>query len=116
MLRVSFRRFAIGAYSLFMREQKSHPKLVGLPVSKRGKALAELYRNLTPKEKESLVERAKNTERQAKKIKKIRQPGEKRPLSKYAQFVKAHIHKFDALPHKERMKAVAKLWSIQKNK
>lgn len=106
----------MGAYSLFMREQKNHPKLQGLPVGQRGKVLASLYRALTPVEKAGLNKRAAATPTPArkKKVDKENKPKQKRAPSMYAKFVKANIHKFHKLPHLERMKAVARLWNMQK--
>lgn len=114
MFKFSARRLAIGAYSLFMREQKNHPKLQGLPIAQRGKALAGLYKALTPRERALLDKRAKATPTPPRKVKIPKEDRPKRKPSAYANFVKANIHKFDKLPHLERMKAVAKLWNMQK--
>lgn len=119
MLRVSFRRLAMGAYSLFMREQKSNPKLAGLAIGDRGKMLAKMYKNLSPAEMTSLQNRASKIptpERKSKKVKADGTPKKKRAPGKYAAFVKANIGKFEKLPHLQRMSAVAKLWKAQKPK
>lgn len=116
MMRFTLRPLAMGAYSLFMREQKSNPKLQGLPISKRGKMLATLYRDLSPVDKTSLMKRAAAlpTPVRKTKVNTDDKPKVKRQPSRYAKFVKANIHKFDKLPRLERMKAVARLWNMQK--
>lgn len=116
MMRFTLRPLAIGAYSLFMREQKANPKLQGLPIAKRGKMLATLYKGLSVAEKGSLLKRASAIPTPVRKVKipKEDRPKVKRPPSRYAKFVKANIHKFDKLPHLERMAAVARLWNMQK--
>eukprot|EP00796_Vickermania_ingenoplastis_P006725 gene6725-4820_t len=121
MFKFTLRRFAIGAYSLFMREQKNHPKLRGLAVGQRGKVLATMYKNLTSADKAMLEKRAKAVPTPVRKVKNTDKSNDKkarkpRAPGAYAQFVKANIHKFDKLPHLDRMKAVAKLWNQKKKK
>lgn len=117
MLRFTLRRFAMGAYSLFMREQKNHPRLKGLAMADRARVLTSMYKNLSPSEKQSLVNRAAATPSTPRKSKIGKMPGTsrtKREPSAYNRFVKENIHQFDKLPHLDRMKAVAKLWQNQK--
>jgi hypothetical protein len=40
----------LNAYSVFMIQTKNHPDLVGLPIAKRGKKLAQMYKALSPSE------------------------------------------------------------------
>ncbi|GET93683.1 kinetoplast-associated protein, putative [Leishmania tarentolae] len=115
MLRFIPRRLAIGAYSMFMIEQKNNPKLKGLPVSERGKMTSKLYKSLSPSDKAALDKRAAaytsfkrgNQKTKAKGEKKTRSP---HVPSAYAKFVKENIGRFEKLPRLDRMKAVAKLW------
>ncbi|KEG05965.1 kinetoplast DNA-associated protein [Trypanosoma grayi] len=116
MLRFCRSRLAIGAYSLFMVEQKNNPALKGLPVAQRGKVTSKLYKALAPAERAALEKRAKAMP-SAKRTKtsKSKATGEKkkRAPSKYTEFVKANLPKYNQLPHKERLAAVAKLWRQQ---
>ncbi|ORC85629.1 kinetoplast DNA-associated protein [Trypanosoma theileri] len=123
MLRFCRSRLAIGAYSLFMMEQKNNPALKGLPIAQRGKVTSKLYKALSPSERTELEKRAKAmpSSRRTKetKTKTVGKTADKtaekkrRPLSKYAQFVKVNLPKYSQLPHKERLAAVAKLWKQQ---
>lgn len=120
MLRFVPRRLAIGAYSMFMVEQKNNPKLKGLPIAERGKMTSKLYKSLSPHDMAALEKRAAAYQRTAKpkaaKAPKVKSPDAPRRSSPYTQFVKANIHKFDQLPHRDRMKAVAKLWKQQQHR
>lgn len=119
MLRFTLRRFAISAYSLFMKEQKNHPKLIGLPVGKRGKVTATLYKALSPKDKKALMKRAEAVPSPTRAVKGVccdKSKPKKRTPTPYIKFVKANINKFEKLPQPQRMKAVAKLWQTQKKK
>ncbi|CAC9552782.1 kinetoplast-associated protein [Leishmania donovani] len=115
MLRFVPRRLAIGAYSMFMIEQKNNPKLKGLSVSDRGKMTSKLYKSLSASDKAALDKRAAAWTSFRHKSQKTKVKGEKKPRSTrapsaYANFVKANIGRFEKLPHLDRMKAVAKLW------
>ncbi|KAF8291517.1 putative kinetoplast DNA-associated protein [Trypanosoma cruzi] len=118
MLRFCRSRLAIGAYALFMMEQKNNPALSGLPISERGKMTSKLYKALAPAERAALEKRAKATpspkRKKLKKNEKEQKP--KRKPSEYAQFVKANLPKYSQLPNKERIAAVAKLWKQQQQK
>ncbi|CAD2213195.1 kinetoplast-associated protein [Angomonas deanei] len=120
MFRVAPIRLAIGAYSMFMVEQKNNPKLKGLPVAERGRMTAKLYKSLSPAEKEKLTVRALNyvskKPAKEKKEKKAKAAKGTRAAGPYALFVKNNISKFEKLPHRDRMKAVAKLWKQQKSR
>ncbi|RNF08407.1 kinetoplast DNA-associated protein [Trypanosoma rangeli] len=117
MLRFCRSRLAIGAYALFMMEQKNNPALSGLPVLQRGKVTSKLYKALAPAERAALEKRAKTmpSPKRTKKTKATTKSGEKpkRALTKYAQFVKANLPKYSQLPNRERLAAVAKLWKQQ---
>ncbi|KAF8288053.1 kinetoplast-associated protein 4 [Trypanosoma cruzi] len=115
MLRFCRSRLAIGAYALFMMEQKKNPALSGLPVAKRGKMTSKLYKALAPAERAALEKRAKATPFPKRKKSKANGngPKPKRKPSKYALFVKAYLPKFRKLPNSERIAAVAKLWRQQ---
>lgn len=125
MFRFCVRRLGVSPYALFLKEQKNNPKLKGLAIGDRGKLTAKLYRQLSPAEKAMLEKRAKNVQYggsgqrktaaapaapKPKKAKGTRAP------SAYATFVKQNIGKFEALPHRDRMKAVAELWRRQKGR
>ncbi|PWU97733.1 kinetoplast-associated protein [Trypanosoma cruzi] len=116
MLRFCRSRLAIGAYALFMMEQKKNPALSGLPVAQRGKVTSKLYKALAPAERAALEKRAKATpspkRNKMKGIEKKEQKPKRKP-SKYAQFVKANLPKYSQLPNSERLAAVAKLWRQQ---
>nr|CCC93999.1 putative kinetoplast DNA-associated protein [Trypanosoma congolense IL3000] len=125
MLRVSRLALAIGSYALFMKEQKDNPALKGLPVGKRGQMTAKLYHELSPADRADLDRRAKAmpsaTRKGSVKAKvKAKSPSNtsrnanKRPPSKYIQFVKANMSKYSQLPHRDRLVAIAKLWKQQK--
>ncbi|KAH9578048.1 YABBY protein [Trypanosoma melophagium] len=120
MFRICRSRLAIGAYSLFMMEQKNNPALKGLPIAQRGKVTSKLYKALSPSERAELEKRAKampsrRTKQTKTKTKSVEKAAEKkrRPPSKYAQFVKVNLPKYSQLPHRERLSAVAKLWKQQ---
>lgn len=119
MFRFYGARLALGAFSVFMKENRYHPKLKGLGAGPRAKVLSQMYKELSPEEKQLLLERAAKV---PFVFKKPRPPKEekpektpKRPPSEYMLFVKENLHKFDSLPKGERMKAVARLWNIEKN-
>lgn len=118
MLRFVPRRLAIGAYTLFMIEQKNNPKLKGLQIADRGKMTSKLYKALSPSEKALLEKRAaahpslKRKDKEGKAAKAAKS-GAPRAPSEYAKFVQANIGRFEKLPHLDRMKAVAKLWKQQ---
>lgn len=114
MLRFTIRRLGVSAFSLFMREQKKNPKLKGLVVQKRTKILSSLYKKLSATEKKALMKRAETAKFRSQKCQAPK--NRKRTVSPYNKFVKQNIHKFDKLPHMERMKAVAKLWKIKNKK
>ncbi|KPA81723.1 putative mitochondrial [Leptomonas pyrrhocoris] len=124
MLRFVPRRLAIGAYTLFMMEQKNNPKLKGLRIAERGKMTSKLYKSLSPADKASLEKRAaahpslqrKDKAPKAAKAAKGAKTGAARTPSEYAKFVQANIGRFDKLPHLDRMKAVAKLWKQQQTR
>ncbi|ORC85627.1 kinetoplast DNA-associated protein [Trypanosoma theileri] len=112
MFRFCCSRLAIGAYSLFMMEQKNNPALKGLPIGQRGKMTAKLYKALSPSERTELEKRAKAMpSRRRAKTKAVEK--KRRTPSKYAQFVKVNLPKYSQLPNKERLNAVAKLWKQQ---
>nr|Q07053.2 RecName: Full=Kinetoplast-associated protein 4; AltName: Full=Histone H1-like protein p16; Flags: Precursor [Crithidia fasciculata]prf//2206467C histone H1-like protein [Crithidia fasciculata] len=121
MLRFVPRRLAIGAYTLFMMEQKNNPKLKGLKIADRGKMTSKLYKALNPNDKAALEKRAaahpgfKRKEKEPKELKaaKAAKTSTPRAPSEYAKFVQANIGRFEKLPHLDRMKAVAKLWKQQ---
>ncbi|KAG5490743.1 hypothetical protein JKF63_00865 [Porcisia hertigi] len=115
MLRFVPRRLAIGAYAMFMIEQKNNPKLKGLAVAERGKMTSTLYKSLSPGDKAALDKRAAAYTSFGRKKSSNKQSVNKKPRSErapslYAKFVKEHIGRFEKLPHRDRMKAVAKLW------
>lgn len=127
MLRIVPRRLAIGSFSMFMIEQKNHPKLQGLAIADRGKMTSKLYKTLSPSEKAALEKRAANyVSKKPRKVKAQATGIDGAPTAKkakvtrapsaYAMFVKSNIHKFDKLPHRDRMSAVAKLWKQQKQR
>lgn len=118
MLRFVPRRLAIGAYTLFMIEQKNNPKLKGLQVAERGKLTSKLYKALSPSDKAALEKRAAahpslKRKEKAPKAAKAAKSSTPRAPSEYAKFVQANIGRFEKLPHLDRMKAVAKLWKQQ---
>jgi hypothetical protein len=118
MLRFVPRRLAIGAYTLFMIEQKNNPKLKGLQIAERGKLTSKLYKSLSPSDKAALEKRAAahpslKRKAAAPKAAKGAQTGLPRSPTNYAKFVQANISRFEKLPHRDRMKAVAKLWKQQ---
>ncbi|KAH9577999.1 hypothetical protein LSM04_002115 [Trypanosoma melophagium] len=118
MFRICRSRLAIGAYSLFMMEQKNNPALKGLPIPQRGKMTSKLYKALSPTQRAELEKRAKAMpSRRTKQSKgKTLEKGaakKRRPPSKYAKFVKANLPKYSQLPNRERLSAVAKLWKQQ---
>lgn len=116
MFRLATRRLAIGAYAMFMVEQKHNPKLKGLQVAERGKMTSKLYNALSPADKAALQKRAAAQPSHSRKAKGPNAAkGEKkksspRAPSAYAKFVKDNIGRFEKLPHRDRMTAVAKLW------
>ncbi|EPY33874.1 kinetoplast-associated protein [Strigomonas culicis] len=122
MFRFTLRHFAIGAYSMFMIEQKKNPKLAGLAIGDRGRMLSKLYKQLSPHEKQKLDVRARayvsSKPKKEKTKRAVAEPKAKRTAapSAYALFVKANIHKFEKLPHRDRMAAVAQLWKQHKRK
>ncbi|CUG93536.1 kinetoplast DNA-associated protein, putative [Bodo saltans] len=77
----------IGAYSRFMRETKNHPKLKGLSIPARGKALAKLYHELSPAEAEALKARANATSAP----RRVQKPPVTRMPTDYNLFVRRHI-------------------------
>lgn len=121
MFRLSVRRLAVSAYSLFMRDQKYNPQLQGLPVPKRGKLLGKLYRQLKPQEMALLQKRASKVSYKRRKSVKVKPLDAIKPKKravgrseKYSDFVKKNIKKFKHLPHQKRVKAVAKLSKSKK--
>ncbi|CCW63288.1 unnamed protein product [Phytomonas sp. EM1] len=122
MLRFINRRLAIGAYSLFMIEQKNNPKLKGLPIAERGKMTSKMYKALSPQDRDLLGKRAAAhpSPTRSKKLKSTSTEKKKskspRKANAYMNFVKENMNKFEKLPHRDRMKAVAKLWKQQKQR
>ena len=51
-------RRKLNAYSYFMIQTKNHPDLVGLPIAKRGKKLAAMYKALPAEQLAKLKARA----------------------------------------------------------
>ncbi len=86
-------------------------QLNALPVTKRGKLLGKLYRALPVKERADLAARAKTI----KFERKPKAPKVKRAPSAYNNFVKAKsvTPAIKALPFRQRMAAIAKLWKAQ---
>ncbi|KAK7194081.1 kinetoplast-associated protein [Novymonas esmeraldas] len=117
MLRFVPRRLAIGAYAMFMIEQKNNPKLKGLKIGDRGKTTSKLYKALSSSDKAALDKRAAAYTSFKRggggAPKKTPKKSATRAPSAYAQFVQANIGRFEKLPHRDRMKAVAKLWKQQ---
>ncbi|CCW70003.1 unnamed protein product [Phytomonas sp. Hart1] len=122
MLRFINLRLAISAYTLFMIEQKNNAKLKGLRISERGKMTSNMYKALSPQDRELLLKRAAAhppLKRSAKTIKTSadkKDPKKPRKATAYTIFVKENMNKFDKLPHRDRMKAVARLWKQEKQR
>lgn len=107
-----FRRTAayrISAYALLMKETAGSPRLKGLPIPDRGKALSAIYRNLNKSELEALKKRAKAVPSAPRALKARRT----RPPTLFSTFVKEHTGKFQGSAP-QRLKEIAKLWKAKK--
>lgn len=109
MLRYVGPRLAVGAFTMFMMEQKHNPAFIGLTVADRGRMTAKLYHALSPKDHAALKRRALR----APSLKR-RPPQKPKPFrpSRYHRFLKAHINdpQFKKLSPPRRMAEIAKLW------
>lgn len=119
MFRLSTASLWLGSFSVFMKENRYHPKVVGLPVGPRAQVLAQMYKELTEEEKERLAERASQTPFPKIKYKIPRERSTRvrrnpnRPLSPYTAFVEENTHLFKALHRDERRRALARLWNME---
>jgi hypothetical protein len=110
MMRRTYQRLGISAYTLFLIETKQLPALQGLKVGARGKAVASMYRSLSATDKQALDKRAAAhppLQRKSKKVPKLQK--NKRPPSPYNAFIKANFVNVQGTP-KERVKQLAQLW------
>jgi len=102
----------VGAYSLFMIENKKNAALQGLKIAARGKATAKLYNALSVADRTALETRAA---KHAGFKRHSAAPKKKRAASPYNKFVaaKSKLPEIQKLPFKQRLSAIAKLWNKQ---
>lgn len=119
MFRRSILNLWLGTFSVFMKENRYHPKVVGLPVGPRAQVLAQMYKELSEEEMNKLAERASQTPFPKIKYKTPRERSTRirrnpnRPLSPYTMFVEENTHFFKILHRDERRRALARLWNLE---
>ena len=106
-----------GAFTAFIKKAYSDKAILAqlkdLPITQRGKVLGKLYRALPATEKAALAAAGKKIKFVRKQ--KATKTGAKRAPSAYNKFVKAKsaLPAIKALPIRQRMAAIAKLWNSQ---
>lgn len=119
MFRSSTASLWLGVFSVFMKENRYHPKVVGLPVGPRSQVLAQMYKELSEDEKEQLAERASKTPfpkinyKLPKEGPKRLRRNPNRPLSAYVKFVEENTYLFKHLHRDERRRALTRLWNLE---
>ena len=104
-----------GAFTAFIKKAYSDKAILAqlkdLPITQRGKVLGKLYRALPATEKAALAAAGKKI----KYVRKQKATKAKRAPSAYNKFVKAKsaLPAIKALPIRQRMAAIAKLWNSQ---
>jgi hypothetical protein len=97
-------RLRVSAFSVFLKDCAS---IEGLPGgSRRGRAVASLYRALSHEERESLRVRASREPAYARKPRKAK----KTTSNAYAQFVKAQHRNAPGETFSQKSQAVAAMW------
>ena len=97
-------RCAVSPYTIFMKQTAKHPKLQGLPIEKRGRKLASMYRALSSAEKSRLAAAGAKAPTPKRRVPKPRKP------NAWAKFVRANHSKVANLPFKKRLSALFKLY------
>jgi hypothetical protein len=95
----------VSPFTIFLKQSATNPKLAGLAIGARGKAVGRLYRALPAAELAKLKAVASKTvfRRKIKRAPKKRVPGA------WNKFVQANMKKVAKLPVKHRFAALAKL-------
>lgn len=100
MLRFTRPQLRVSAFSLYLKDLSRQGKLAGHKNPQ--KAASQMYRKLSPVEKEALNKRAARMNYPA--------------LDAYNRFQKEYAHRFTYLPNKQRQRKVAALWAELKEK
>ena len=112
-------KLGVSTFAYFLKTDKAVKGLRGGELFQKG---AKLYKKLSKAQKAALKVKALKVKVAKKPVKtplEVRGYGfkkVKRTVTPFARFMKRNINKVDAPTGQERLRAVAKLWSIRKAK
>ncbi|RNF05518.1 kinetoplast DNA-associated protein [Trypanosoma rangeli] len=118
MLRVSLLLRGVSPFTLFLMDQKSNPALKGCAISKRGRILSKMYKELSQNQRRDLKQRAARHPSLPKQTRKQREEAASlargRRKGKFAKFVRENYHKVMKLNYRKRFGALSQLYDVSK--
>ncbi|KAH9578122.1 hypothetical protein LSM04_005453 [Trypanosoma melophagium] len=118
MLRASFLWRGVSPFTLFLMDQKNNPALKGCAISKRGRILSKMYKELSQNQRRQLKQRAA---RHPSLVKQSRQEklaaasaAKGKCKGEFAQFVRDNYHKVRELNYRKRFAALSQLYDVSK--
>ncbi|EAN94091.1 putative kinetoplast DNA-associated protein [Trypanosoma cruzi] len=118
MLRVSLLWRGVSPFTLFLMDQKNNPALKGCAISKRGRILSKMYKELSQNQRRELKQRAARHPTLPKQTRKQREEAaslaRSRRKGKFAKFVRENYHKVKKLNYRKRFGALSQLYDVSK--
>nr|CCC93991.1 putative kinetoplast DNA-associated protein [Trypanosoma congolense IL3000] len=118
MLRVSVRLLGVSPFTLFMMDQKNNPELKGCAISKRGRLLSKMYKELSQNQRQELNRRAARHPTLPKRTREQRAEASRANRRKrkggFAKFVQENYGQVRELNYRKRFEALSKLYEVMR--
>ncbi|EAN78285.1 kinetoplast DNA-associated protein, putative [Trypanosoma equiperdum] len=118
MFRACLRFLAVSPFTLFMMDQKNNPALKGCAISKRGKLLSKMYKELSQNQRRELNMRAARHpnlgKRSKTEITDEKRSSRRKSKGTFATFVKNNYASVRGLNYRKRFAALSKLYNLSR--
>ncbi|GET93691.1 kinetoplast DNA-associated protein, putative [Leishmania tarentolae] len=109
MLRAARLLRGVSPFSIFLMDQKNNPSLQGVSISKRGKMLSKMYKELSKQQRRDLQKRAQ-VHPSLRRAKAARPPRK----TEFAEFVRKNYRVVQGLNYRKRFSALSQLYELHK--
>ncbi|ORC85620.1 kinetoplast DNA-associated protein [Trypanosoma theileri] len=118
MFRASSLWRGVSPFTLFLMDQKNNPALKGCAISKRGRILSKMYKELSQNQRRELKQRAARHPSLARQTRQERLTAASAAKGKrkgeFARFVRDNYHKVRELNYRKRFSALSQLYDVSK--
>ncbi|KEG14663.1 kinetoplast-associated protein Tcp22 [Trypanosoma grayi] len=118
MLRASVLLRGVSPFTLFLMDHKNNPELKGCAISKRGRILSKMYKELSQNQRRELKQRAARHPTLSKMTRQERESAARaakgRHKGGFAEFVRDNYHKVRQLNYRKRFAALSQLYDVSK--